>query len=207
MCRLLVIVVLSAVGLNSAIAQTIYAGRVLEGLDFRNTRLLKAVFNGAILDNCVFDRTSFSGGVFSDVRFVGVDLRGLTLERCSRQLALERCALQEAVIESSQLYDLRLRNCYISSLRLERANISGSSGSLVEGCSWSGTRFARDELNRCSFEQCELTGTRFYRSDFASARFEYCDFRGARLDGCNLSGMTIDGVRVEDAIKFYKRNR
>lgn len=69
--------------------------------------------------------------------------------------------------------------------------------------------FSASELDEVRFD-----GTAFRAVSFAGARFERATFAGATLQGVDLSnlaithgmydGMTIDGVRVTDALAAYQ---
>jgi uncharacterized protein YjbI with pentapeptide repeats len=49
---------------------------------------------------------------------------------------------------------------------------------------------------------CDFRYTNLERSKFASVNFKDCEFTN-----CDLTGMTIDGIKVEEALEYYKNKK
>lgn len=46
-----------------------------------------------------------------------------------------------------------------------------------------------------------------HMANYNNVTFQNCDFTNAELKRCKLSGMTIDGIAVEELIKGFKKNK
>ena len=70
-------------------------------------------------------------------------------------------------------------------------------------------RMTNWRINDCYFAEALIYDTCMSRSRFYDSTMEGCDFRYSNLRncaiiGCEIQGMTIDGISVEEALKLYR---
>ncbi len=216
---------------------TRYAGAKLERWDLtrsilRECKLARTGFYRCLFDEARVERSTIKQTVLYDcdldrclmddcdgsISFERSDLTSLRMERGSvRQAKAETVGVNEASAERCRIYELNwrygeIRDVYVyyttlSDVRLERLRINGGLSGLAEWCQIDNMRFYQTDFNRCRFDYCELSNCDFNQAKLAGVTFRYCDFSDVELQHCDISGMTIDGIDVEEAIKFYKKNK
>lgn len=139
----------------------------------RHSRLDDAVFEYATLRNPRMERSGIEGLEGYDLTLTDWDLRQSRLEK----LALKHCSLRYITLERSEVRDFR------------------SEWSTVAGGRWQGT-----DLSRSDFEGCDFSGGNFYRGSVRDARFRNVDFTNVRLENCDVRGLVINGVRIDELI-------
>lgn len=191
----------SALALASALLTTIccladsplvFEGQDLSGATFRHCRL-----TDVRLEDCAV-------GGLQVVRSPG---DGLKLEDCALRLTLRRTELDDLRAERLSLSDARLEYCTLRGVqiyRLEGRDLK------IERADLRDTRWEYVETPNGYFNRCEWRGSEFDSADFEWTRFDYGSFRNARfyrtdlsyvtLDNCDIRGLTINGVRIDELL-------
>ena len=114
--------------------------------------------------------------------------------------------------------DTNFRNFEIKNAKIK--------GSAIEACTMSGSTFCNvnlaktkfDDVNmsRCTFgnanmKECSYGGLNMSGSKFGCVEMNGCEFKNVELrdstfESVDVRGTTIDGIKVLDAIEYYKEN-
>ncbi|WP_404448509.1 GNAT family N-acetyltransferase [Sutcliffiella horikoshii] len=126
----------------------------------------------------------------------------------------ESCNLEGATFYQTNLANSAFSNSTLAGAHFSNINLNGSkfqninfrdtviadlnlSGSRVKHVEMSGVEFSDTSIERApiSFERCELMGT----------RFNNCRMGDVEIIDCDISGMKIDGVSVEELLEVYRK--
>lgn len=140
------------------------------------------------LKSCRFEQSRWQQVLLADpdmndVRIEGLD--GYDLE------------LDEWQMDRSELTDLYLRYCELREIRLENSTIREL---MAEYCDIPRGRWRNVDFSDSNFEGCDLSDSRFYRGSFEDARFSHVDFSDVVLENCDIRGLVINGVRIDELI-------
>ncbi|MFD0559464.1 uncharacterized protein YjbI with pentapeptide repeats [Stackebrandtia endophytica] len=129
------------------------------------------------VEQCRFDRTDFSAGVwrsgtFRDCRFGSVNLAGVVAERSS----LFRSSVEHARATGLQWTDGVLKDVTFTECRLDLAGFRFSRLDHVvfDNCRMSGVDLTNCDLSKARFVNCDLTGAKLHHAKAVGARFEHC---------------------------------
>ncbi len=74
----------------------------------------------------------------------------------------------------------------------------------ITDCNMSNATFYDTWMEYCKFYETGLDKSDFRYARFNESAFKNSDFENCVLNDCNISGMTIDGINVKEALEFYK---
>ncbi|CAN5607898.1 hypothetical protein BH11MYX1_BH11MYX1_07730 [soil metagenome] len=147
---------------------------------------------------------SLARGRFEQIRFVGADLYGSSVDGAElvevdltaawignatfRETFLVHCDLTRAIAEDSDFSDLRATGCDFTSAKLATSVWLRAE---VERCSFFQADLADCALDLGHFTGCDLRGARLSGAVLAGAWFERCDLRDVNFSGCDLRGTTF----------------
>lgn len=127
---------------------------------------------------------------------------GPQLADLARGALVTDARVKGADLANSDAPELSLRRVELSGVRLTGAHWTrGSIGDAVfSDCRIDLASFAGTTFERTTFRDCVLSQADFRDALFRSVRFDHCDLSeaelgGLRIDGCELRGCTLDGVR------------
>ena len=98
--------------------------------------------------------------------------------------------LTRSSIEYANMVESTIRNVDFTGSTFEHVNISGTSFRSAGG--GDGT-----PAKGLTFEHCTMQESEFRKVDLSGCSFEEVNLRGAKLQGCQLDGMTINGIEIE----------
>jgi ribosomal protein S18 acetylase RimI-like enzyme len=126
----------------------------------------------------------------------------------------ESCNLEGATFYGANLATSAFSNSTLSGAHFSNINLSGSkfqninfqdtliadlnlSGSRVKHVDMSDVRFSDTSIEGApvTFERCELMGTRFTN----------CKMADVEINACDISGLKVDGVSVEELLEVYRK--
>lgn len=139
-------------------------GKSFSRCTFRNLKLPQSRWQGARLEDCLFD-----GCDLTRLAPAGLALRGVRFERC-KMMGIDWSDL-------GAYPDLAFADC----------NLDYASFVSVKARK---TAFSRCSLVEATFVDCDLCEARFSACDFSGARFERCDLRKAAFAGAR--GLLLD---------------
>ena len=137
---------------------------------------------------------SVRGGRFRGVSLAGQSFRLLHLE----EVVLEECDLSNSEWELPFLESLEMRGCRLTGFRMR----SGKAPRLkLAACHGRYAQFEEMELKDARFEGSQLAEASFLRCALDRAVFSECDLRasvfaGVRMNGADLRGCQVDGIRA-----------
>ncbi|MGD9496224.1 MAG: pentapeptide repeat-containing protein [Armatimonadota bacterium] len=140
------------------------------------------------LSNCRFGQSQWRYVVLDDPRLEYSRIKGL------RGYDVE---FDEWAVERSDLTDLYLRYCELREIELENCSVRDLE---VEYCALPHGRWRNADLSYSNFEGCDWSDSRFYRGSLEDARFTYVDFSDVVLENCDIRGLVINGVRIDELI-------
>ncbi len=161
-------------------------------VDWRESDLGRAVFDGATLLECLFDRcrgaaTRWVGAVLTGSRFVDARLDGADLgEAC-----LDDVCLEGASLVGARLHGAHGMRVVAGACDLTRARALGGAAfpeadltrALLDDGVWSGAVLVGAKLLSASLRRVDFTGA---------------DLRGARSEGCRSEGADLAGALLDD---------
>jgi uncharacterized protein YjbI with pentapeptide repeats len=162
-----------------------YAGIRAGDHDLAGRSAAGVVFEEAVLQRVLFNRTRLSGAKLFDVRCEGSDFSG-------------------AVWPKSRWQRVHLKGCKLTGMQL--ASFNGADV-LLQECTLEGTIFSSGKLRGVRFEKCRMHRAVFDRMDISDAVFHQCDLTGADLTGSTLAGVDIRGSDIRDVrldVRQYK---
>jgi len=77
----------------------------------------------------------------------------------------------------------------------------------ITDCNMSEATFYDTWMERCRFYETGLDKGDFRHARFNESTFKNSDFENCILIDCDISGMTIDGINVKDALEHYKSDK
>jgi len=101
-------------------------------------------------------------------------------------------------VERSDITDSVLRYCDLREIELENCSLRDFD---AEYCSIPSGRWRNVDMSYGNFEGCDLSDSRFYRGSFEDARFTYADFTDVVLENCDIRGLVINGVRIDELLR------
>ena len=101
-------------------------------------------------------------------------------------------------VERSDITDSVLRYCDLREIELENCSLRDFD---AEYCSIPSGRWRNVDMSYGNFEGCDLSDSRFYRGSFEDARFSYVDFTDVVLENCDIRGLVINGVRIDELLR------
>lgn len=163
---------------------------VIEACTMGGTRLLAIRQSPRILlKSCRLDDMTWQDTFLHDARMERVRIEGLygyDLELA--EWVLERCELTDLSLRYCELDEVELENVTLSDLRAEWLKVPRG-------------RWRHCDLGGADFEGCDLSDSRFYRGSVEDARFTYVDFTDVTLERCEIRGLVINGVRIDELIE------
>lgn len=109
---------------------------------------------------------------------------GLDEKNDLSHLSWLRCAMRNADWYDNDMGDWRITDCYLGN-------------ALIYDTAMGRSKFYKNDMMNCDFRYSRLDQSLFQDVGFQNCKFVNCD----------LTGMTIDGIPVEEALKFYKENK
>lgn len=192
-------------------------------LSFAQREFIRCDFSAAAFVSCRLDRILWKDNVGQGMTIMGCEWPQLNL-RDSKfgGLRASNLDLREGYFERSSFYSARLENVNLDNMRLARCSARRQ---IWEYCdmresNWQrvelrGTRWENVNASDSRFAQTDFTGSRVYHCDWGNARFERgsmrgasfwgTDFSGVRLENCNIRGLVINGVNIEELLRRMGR--
>ena len=135
-------------------------------VDFRNTGLDLAEYEGCHFKNCSFSNLDLSGMAFPESEFNQCDLSNVKTNRT---------IFRDTRFVGSKLLGIHFENCddFLFTVRFETCVLNFSS-------------FYMRQLKKTGFVNCSLADVDFTGADLSYALFQDCDLSGARFENTIL---------------------
>lgn len=104
--------------------------------------------------------------------------------------------LSDAKFNDVSMKNARFNNINMNGVKFTDINLRDSA---FIGLTMAGAQFGADDAESICVE---LNGARFTQVNFTEAVLRQCKLCGVKLEGCDLTGMTIDGM---DAADYFKK--
>ncbi len=180
-----------------------------ENAEFEDLGLPGAKFNNINLSGAAFTDINLSRAEFTDINLSGASCGALNMSGSSFECAemngarfgcCEKCEkegkycveMKKALFDSVDMSDSQMNHC-----RLENSVLTD-------------VRAVRTKLYDIDFDRSDLSGVNLVESkirctNLYGAAIENSCFANASLSGCDIDGMTVDGVNVKEAVEFFRR--
>ncbi len=184
-------------------------GEVFERRSLRNTQftgcdLRRAVFTDCRLPDARFiditrsPRITFKDSHLEQTIFEYSRLSGPQLTRSTIEgLEGYDFTLDDWDVRQSRWTGLTLRHCSLRYINVERTQVRDFR---AEWGDFRGSRWRGTDLRESEFDNCNLSHSSFHRGSVERARFRNVSFRDVRLEGCDIRGLVINGVRIDELI-------
>ena len=77
----------------------------------------------------------------------------------------------------------------------------------VTDCDFSGALIYDTWMGNSKYYDSGLNNGEFEYVSFDNSKFNHGSFKECKIEKCEISGMTIDGINVKDALEFYKNKK
>lgn len=155
-----------------------------------------ALISGSCFEACQMADTGFRASNLAASTFTSVNLSGAAFT----DVNLGSTAFENVNLGKSTLNNINLGGIQACGVNLSDASFSATN---LDGTSFKdiGPRSGPDERAR------NRNGVRFEDATLNDSLFERCDMANVRMVGCEMEGMTIDGVPIVDLLAAYRRER
>ena len=180
------------------------------GALFENLNLIGAKYDDVNLAESKFNNINMHAAKFTDINMSAASFGGLRLDEASFGCV----GMQKAQFENVDFTGASFKNCKFNNADFTDCDVTGMKVDRVDmenavrfprrwsaGC-YSSSVFYDANLSESTFEDVTMDDAKFFHVHMKNA-----SFRDTELIDCDLSGMTIDGISVEEAIAFYKANK
>ena len=145
----------------------------------------------ACLENAEFEDLDLSGASFENI-----NLSGSSFGCC------EKC-------ESEGKYCVEMKKSVFDSVDMTRSQLNHCAleESILTDVKMAGAKLYDIDLDGGDLSGVNMVGARIQCSNLYGASFKNCCFAEASLENCDISGLTVDGVNVKDAIEAYRQKQ
>ncbi len=180
------------------------------GAVFENLNLIGAKFDDVNLAESKFNNINMHAAQFADINMSAASFGGLRLDEASFGcVGMQKAEFTNVDFTGAQFKNCKFNNtdfteCDVTGMKVDRADmVNNVRYPRVWGAGlYAKSTFFDANLRESTFEDVTLDEAKFINVSMKNA-----SFRNTELVECDLSGMTIDGISVEEAIAFYKENR
>lgn len=128
--------------------------------------------------------------------FEDLDLSGASFGCC------EKC-------ESEGKYCVEMKKSVFDSVDMTRSQLNHCAleESILTDVKMAGAKLYDIDLDGGDLSGVNMVGSRIQCSNLYGASFKNCCFAEASLENCDISGLTVDGVNVKEAIEAYRQKQ
>ena len=188
----------------------VLCGTSLPGAVFERLNLIGTKVDDVNLAESSFRNVNMHAARFSDINMSGTSFGGLRMDEATFGCV----GMQKARFEYVDFTGAEFGNCKFNNAEFTDCDVTGMK---VDGTDMvNAVRFPRTwqagaylkstfydvNLSQSTFEDVTMDGVRF-----ANVRIKNASFGDTELVDCDLSGLTVDGISVEEAIAFYKEHK
>lgn len=188
----------------------VLCGTSRPGAVFENLNLSHASFDDVNLAEAKFNNINMHGVRFSDINLSGSSFGGLRLDEAKfgcvgmEKTHFENVDFTGATFGSCKFNNADFIDCDVTGMKVDRADMVKNIRypRMWEAGMYEKSTFFDVNLRESTFEEVTLD-----EAKFISVSMKKASFRNTELTECDLSGMKVDGISVEEAIAFYKENK
>lgn len=139
-----------------------------------------------------------------EIHFIGFcNAQSAEMRECSfTDSDIHSCFMDRTKVRDSRWENAAFMKMYMEKCLFDEVNLNGSS---YHNMAMLSSSFENSVLNETGFKDSALTGCRFDNTSLSGSKFVGADLSGVEIDGeCNIEGMTVDGIPVEELLKLYK---
>lgn len=185
-------------------------GTSLPGAVFENLNLIGAKVEDVNLAESTFHNVNMHAARFSDINMSSTSFGGLRMDEATFGCV----GMQKARFENVDFTGAEFGSCKFNNAEFTDCDVTGMK---VDGTdmvkavrfprTWQAGAYLKStfydvNLSQSTFEDVTMDGVRF-----ANVRMKNASFGNTELTDCDLSGLTVDGISVEEAIAFYKQHK
>ena len=180
------------------------------GALFEHLNLIGARYEDVNLAEAKFNNINMHAVAFTDINMSAASFGGMRLDEAKFGCV----GMEKTEFINVDFADASFKNCKFTNADFTDCDVTGMKVDRVDmvhavrfprkwsaGC-YSGSTFYDVNLRESTFEDVTLD-----EAKFSHVYMKNASFRDTELTDCDLSGMTIDGISVEEAIAFYKANK
>jgi fluoroquinolone resistance protein len=168
----------------------VHEGKTFANVDYAERQLENREFIKCIFENCDFSKSDLSYNTFVDCQF-------------------NACNFSLAVIEGTQLQNIRFTGCKLLGVNFSKADKLMFSF-MFEDCILDYSGFFGRKLRKTRFRNCSLKEVDLENADLTQTVFENCDFEGAMFIHCNLERTDLRSSRnftIDPSINTMKKTK
>ncbi len=185
-----------------------YKNTSLEGADFSNADLTKALFDFLILQKAKFNDALLTHCKFKQLMCQQCDFTSTNLEKANIELSI----IQNCILDKSIWKETKIKLSVMQKVMLQETDFTEShlDACVFQECNLKKTIFTEAKLFRVNFIQCKGKHIMFKRAELLKAgfntdnQFEETIFKDARLTyvfakGSNFGHSTFQGTRIKQS--------
>ncbi|NGZ76938.1 pentapeptide repeat-containing protein [Saccharibacillus sp. VR-M41] len=143
---------------------------------------------GLEFEKLELERKDISGSTFTEVNAEGLSFANVNLSKTK----IDNANLSEGTFNDINAGGLKLSNANLSNASIRHANMSGMK---IDHVHLFGTEFSGIVLPQEGDGNYEPNG------QYPPIVFDGCDLRHMEIRNCNIAGLKIDGILIEDLLK------
>ena len=180
------------------------------GALFENLNLIGARYEDVNLSEAKFNNINMHAVAFTDINMSAASFGGMRLDEAKfgcvgmQKAEFTNVDFTGASFKNCKFNNTDFTDCDVTGMKVDRADMVKNVRypRVWDAGIYEKSTFYDANLRESTFEDVTLDGAKFI-----SVRMENASFRNTELTDCDLSGMTVDGISVEEAIAFYKENK
>ena len=180
------------------------------GSVFEKLNLSHARYEDVNLAEAAFNNINMHAVRFSDINLSEASFGGLRLDEAKfgcvgmQKAHFENVDFTGATFGSCKFNNADFIDCDVTGMKVDRADMVKNVRypRVWEAGMYEKSAFLDVNLRESTFEDVTLD-----EAKFISVNMKKASFRNTELNECDLSGLTVDGISVEEAIAFYKENK
>ncbi|MBE6559568.1 MAG: hypothetical protein E7662_00465 [Ruminococcaceae bacterium] len=185
-------------------------GTSLPGAVFEELNLIGATYEDVNLAESKFNNINMHAVKFTDINMSAASFGGLRLDESSFGCV----GMQKAEFTNVDFTGAKFTNCKFNNTDFTECDVTGMKVDRVDMVNavrfprrWSAGFYPKSTFFDVNLRESTFEDVTLDEAKFIGVSMKNASFRNTELTECDLSGMTVDGISVEDAIAFYKENK
>ncbi len=180
------------------------------GALFENLNLLGARYEDVNLAESKFNNINMHAVRFTDINMSSASFGGLRLDEASfgcvgmQKAEFTNVDFTGASFKNCKFNNTDFTDCDVTGMKVDRADMVKN---LRYPRAWEAGLYAKSTFYDANLRESTFEDVTLDEAKFMNVHMEKAVFRDTELKDCDISGLTVDGISVADAIAFYKENK
>ena len=180
------------------------------GALFENLNLIGAKYDDVNLAEATFNNINMHAVSFADINMSAASFGGMRLDEAKFGCV----GMQKTEFTNVDFTGAKFTNCKFNNADFADCDVTGMKVDRVDMVKnvrhprvWDAGIYEKSIFYDANLRQSTFEDVTLDEAKFISVSMKNASFRNTELTDCDLNGMTVDGISVEEAIAFYKENK